>query len=87
MGFPLWSRTLRLIVTKLSEANTFFGPHYTGQTVADVPKGEHLLVMMDANARTGRRGEGCVDGKVLGAHGRDTLNDNGRRLLAISAEN
>ena len=43
--------------------------------------------MMDANARTGRRGEGCVDGKVLGAHGRDTLNDNGRRLLAISAEN
>ena len=28
-----------------------------GSTVAAVPKGEHLLVMMDANARTGRRGK------------------------------
>ena len=87
MGFPLWSRTLRLIVTKLSEANTFFGPHYTGQTVADVPKGEHLLVMMDANARTGRRGEGWVDDKMLRAYGGDTLNSNERRLLAFSTEN
>ena len=53
-----------------------------------MPKGEHLLVMMDANARAGRRGEGCVDGKMLGAYGRNTLNDNGRRLLlTFSAEN
>ena len=31
-----------------------------GSTVAEVKcrKGEHLLVMVDANARTGRRGEG-----------------------------
>ena len=57
-----------------------------GSTVAEVPKREDLLVMMDANARTGRRGESCVDDKVFGANGRDTLNDNGRRLLAFSAE-
>ena len=43
--------------------------------------------MMEANARTGTQGEDCVDDKVLGAYGRDTLNDNGRRLLAFSAEN
>ena len=43
--------------------------------------------MMNANARTGRRGEGCADDKLLGAYGRDTLNDNGGRLLAFSAEN
>ena len=43
--------------------------------------------MMDANARTGARRERCVDDKVLGAYGRDTLSDNGRRLLAFSAEN
>ena len=58
-----------------------------GSTVAEVPKREHLLVMMDANARTGRRGEGCVDDKVLGAYGRGTLSDHERRLLAFSAEN
>ena len=56
-----------------------------GSTVTEVPKGEHLLAMMDDNARTGARGEGCVDDKVLGAYGLDTLNDNGRRLLAFSA--
>ena len=43
--------------------------------------------MIDANARTGRRGEGCIDDKVLGAYGRDTLNDNRQRLLAFSEEN
>ena len=59
-----------------------------GSTVAEVPRGDYLLVMMDANARSGRRGEGCVDDKVLGAYWRGTtLNDNGRRLLAFSAEN
>ena len=58
-----------------------------GSTVAEVPKGEHLVVMMDANARTGITGEGCVDDKVLGAYGWDTLNDNGWRLPAFSAEN
>ena len=58
-----------------------------GSTVTEVPKGEHLLVLMDTNARTGAREQGCVDDRVLGAYGQDTLNDNGRRLLAFSAEN
>ena len=55
-------------------------------TVAEVPKGEQLLLMMDANDRTSARREGWVDDKV-GAYGRDALNDNGRGLLAFSAEN
>ena len=58
-----------------------------GSTVAEVPKREHLLVMKDANARTARRGQGRVNDKVLGAYGRHPLNNNGRRLLAFSAEN
>ena len=43
---------------------------------------------MDANARTGRRGGGKLGSeecKVFGAYGRDTLNDNGERLLSFSA--
>ena len=58
-----------------------------GITATEAPKEEYLIVMMDANARTGARGEGFVDVKVMGAYGRDTLSDNGRRLLAFSAEN
>ena len=49
-----------------------------------VPKHEQLLVLMDANVRTGRREKGQVgrkDSKILGACGRDTLNDNGELLL------
>ena len=36
---------------------------------------------MDANARTGMRGIGWTDSKVLGPYGRDELKDNGERLL------
>ena len=43
--------------------------------------------MMDASPCTGASGEGCVDDKALGAYGREPLNDNGRRLLAFTAEN
>ena len=43
--------------------------------------------MMDANVCTCARGEGYVDDKVLGAFGRGTLNDNGRRPMAFSVEN
>ena len=46
----------------------------------EVPKHEQLFVLMNANVRTGRRGKGQVaskDSKILGAYGRDTLNDNG----------
>ena len=50
------------------------------RAVEEVPKHEQLFVLMDANARTGRREKGQVgskDGKILGAYGRDTLNENG----------
>ena len=43
---------------------------------------------MDANARTGRRGggeSGSESNKVLGAYGRDGINDNGERLLSFVA--
>ena len=42
---------------------------------------------MDANARTGIRGIGWTDLKVMGAYGRDELNDNGERLLLHAADN
>ena len=58
------------------------------RVVKEVPEHEQLFVLMDANARTERR-EGSKLGseecKVLGAYGRDTLNDNGERLLPFSA--
>ena len=56
--------------------------------VKEVPEHEQLFVLMDANARTGRRGGGKLGSeecKVLGAYGRDNLNDNGERLLSFSA--
>ena len=57
------------------------------RVVKEVPGHEQLFVLMDANARTGRRGgggPGSEDCKVLGAYGRDTLNDNGERLLSFA---
>ena len=54
------------------------------RTVKDVPRHEQLFVLMDANARPGRRekgGVGSKDDKILGAYGRDILNDNGELLL------
>ena len=47
-----------------------------------------MFVLMDANARTGRRGGGKLGSeecKVLGTCGRDNLSDNGERLLSFSA--
>ena len=52
--------------------------------VKELPEHEQLFVLMDANVRTGRRGGrrlGSEECKVPRAHGRDTLNDNGERLL------
>ena len=57
------------------------------RVVEEVPKYEQLFVLMDANARTGRREKGQVgskDSKILGAYGRDTLNDNGELLLSFA---
>ena len=56
--------------------------------VKEVPERKQLFVLMDANVRTGRRGGGKLGSeecKALGAYGRDTLNDNGERLLSFSA--
>ena len=53
----------------------------------EVPKHEQLFVLMDVNARTGRREKGQVgskDSKILGAYGRDTLHDNGELLLSFA---
>ena len=52
-----------------------------------MPEHEQLFVSMDANARTGQTGGGRLGSKeykVLGASGRDTLNDNGELLLSFS---
>ena len=57
------------------------------RAVKDVLTHEQLFVLMDANARTGRRekgGVGSKDSKNLGAYGRDTLNDNGELLLSFA---
>ena len=58
------------------------------RVVGEVSEHEQLFVLMDANARTGRRGGGKLGSeecKELGAYGRDNLNDNGERLLSFSA--
>ena len=47
-----------------------------------------LFVLMDANARTGRREEGGIgskDNKIIDAYGRDNLNDNGELLLSFAS--
>ena len=55
--------------------------------VKGVPCRDHLLVLMDANARTGKRGIGWTDSRFLGAYGRDELNDNGERVLIHATDN
>ena len=57
------------------------------EVVKGVPSRDHLLVLIDANARTGLRAIGWTDSKVLGAYGRDELNDNGERLLTHATDN
>ena len=41
------------------------------EVVEGVPSRDHLFVLIDANARTGMRGIGWTESKVLGADGRD----------------
>ena len=55
--------------------------------VEKIPTKECLLVLVDANARTGKRMEGCSAGRVLGAYGRDELSSNGERLLTFASDN
>ena len=58
-------------------------------TVASVPAREYIFVLTNANAWTGKRGEGGgeADSKVLGAYGRDELNENGKLLLGFTEDN
>ena len=53
-----------------------------------MPAREYVFVLTDANARTGKRSEGGeeADSKVLGADGRDVLNENGKLLLGFAEE-
>ena len=57
--------------------------------VQRIPKKECIFVLMDANARTGEniQGERTEDDGVLGAYGRDELNNNGKRLLNFATDN
>ena len=57
--------------------------------VQRIPAKECLYVLMDANARTGRRieGESLQDEGILGTYGRDELNDNGKLLLSFATDN
>ena len=53
-----------------------------------IPSKECVYVMIDANARTGQRMEESLQEEgVLGAYGRDELNDNGHLLLTFAADN
>ena len=58
-------------------------------TVASVPAREYVFVLTDANARAGKRSEGGgeAESKVLGACGRDKLNENGKLLLGFAEDN
>ena len=55
-------------------------------TVASVSAREYVFVFTDASATPGKRGEGGgeADSKVLGAYGRDKLNENGKLLQGFS---
>lgn len=55
--------------------------------IARVSSGDHLPVLMDANALTGKRDYGCADNKVFAAYGRDESNDNGESLLLHATNN
>ncbi|CAB1117725.1 unnamed protein product [Ectocarpus sp. CCAP 1310/34] len=55
--------------------------------IREVHSRDHLVVLMDANARTGRRRDGCCDAKIMGAYGRDIMNNNGERLLGLASDN
>ena len=63
--------------------------HRLDSLVQRIPKKECLFVVMDANARTGEKieGEGTEDDGVLGAYGRDELNNTGKRLLNFATDN
>ena len=58
-------------------------------TVASMPARDHVFILTDLNARTRKRVEGGGEpgSKVLGAYGRDVLNENGKLLLGFAKDN
>ena len=75
-GIPQWNPT----PTRLKEEYW----KKLGHMDEHIPTKECLFVLVDANARTGKRMSGCGDGRVLGAYGRDDLNNIGNRLLTFA---
>ncbi|CAB1111436.1 unnamed protein product [Ectocarpus sp. CCAP 1310/34] len=55
--------------------------------IREVHSRDHLVVLMDANAGSDRRRDGCCDAKIMGAYGRDIMNHNGERLLGLASDN
>ena len=57
-------------------------------TVASVPTREYVFVLIDANATTGKRGEGGGEAgsKVLDAYDREVLKENGKLLLGFAED-
>ena len=53
-----------------------------------MPRKDQLFVLMDANARTGKRdrGRSLEYAEVVGPYGRDVLNDNGEHLVRIASD-
>ena len=70
---------------KDAEQNIFSGRSWTTWRKTISTK-ECLLVLIDANARTGYRIEGCGDDeiRVFVAYGRDVRNDNGKLLFLFA---
>ena len=63
--------------------------HRIDSLVQRIPRKECPFVLMDVNARTGKKieGERTEDDGVRGAYGRDELNGNGKRLLNFATDN
>lgn len=55
------------------------------KAVGEVPRGEHVVVRKDANARTGKREDWSNPDGVMGVYGRDRRNDTGQRLIEFTA--
>ncbi|CAB1115840.1 unnamed protein product [Ectocarpus sp. CCAP 1310/34] len=55
--------------------------------IREVHSRVHLVVLMDADARIGRRRDGCCDVKIMGAYGRDIMNNNAERVLGLASDN
>ena len=58
------------------------------ETVASVPRKDQLFVLMDANARTGKRDRGgSLDyAQMLGPYGRDVLKGNGKLPIGTAGD-